>query len=139
MNENKYLSLEENFTGAFLKFIFNWEGNCFTILCWFPPHINMSRHRYTYALSLWNLPPTFPTSSHPLGCQGALHLSFLLHIANSQWLSILHMVLYMFPCYSLNSFHPLFPHFVHKSFLSSLRFHCCRANKFISTIFLDSI
>ena len=109
MNENKYLSLEENYTGAFFKFIFNWEGNCFTMLCWFPPHINMSHHRYTYALSLWNLPPTFPTSSHPLGCQGALHLSFLLHIANSHWLSILHMVLYTFPCYSLNSFHPFSP------------------------------
>ena len=31
------------------------------------------------------------------------------HTANSHWLSILHMVLYMFPCCSLNSSHPPLP------------------------------
>ena len=37
------------------------------------------------------------------------------HTTNSHWLSILHMVIYMFPCCSLNSSHPLFPHCVHTS------------------------
>ena len=36
-------------------------------------------------------------------------LSSLCHTANFHWLSISHMVTYMFPCYSLNLFHPLPP------------------------------
>ena len=46
-----------------------------------------------------SLPP--PTPSHPsrlLQSPGLLSLS---HEANSHWLSILHMVMCMFPCYSL--------------------------------------
>ena len=40
------------------------------------------------------------------------------HMANSHWLSILHMVLYRFPCYSLHTSHPFLPSkHVHKSFL----------------------
>ena len=38
-------------------------------------------------------------------------LSALLHASNFHWLSVLHMVIYMFQCYSLKSSHPrLLPH-----------------------------
>ena len=37
------------------------EDNCFTILCWFLPYINMNQPQYTYAPSLLSLPPV----SHP--------------------------------------------------------------------------
>ena len=36
-------------------------------------------------------------------------MSSLCHSANLHWLSILYMVTYMFPCYSLNLLHPLPP------------------------------
>ena len=36
-------------------------------------------------------------------------LSFLSYVANSHWLSILHMVVFVFPCYSFHSSHPLLP------------------------------
>ena len=52
-----------------------------------------------------NLPP-YPM---PLGCHRAPALDFLCHAANSHWLSILHMVMYMFQYYSLKSSHPLPP------------------------------
>ena len=48
-------------------------------------------------------PPPHPI---PLGCPRALALSALLHALNLHWSSILHMVIYMFQCYSLISSHP---------------------------------
>ena len=56
----------------------------------------------------WNsLPP--PTPSHPFRLSHSPKLSFLSHTVNPPQLSILHMVVYMFPCYSLHPFHPLLP------------------------------
>ena len=55
-----------------------------------------------------NLPPT----SHPFPPCRLLQspsLSSLSHTANSHWLSILHMVVYMLLCYSLHSSHLLLP------------------------------
>ena len=52
-----------------------------------------------------HLPP-HPT---PLGCHRVPGLSSLYHTANSHWLSILHMVMYMFQCYSFRSSLPLLP------------------------------
>ena len=62
-------------------------------------------HRYTYVPPFVTLPPT----SHPSRLLQSSSLSSLSHTANSHWLSILHMVMYMFPCYSLNLSHPLLP------------------------------
>ena len=89
-------------------------------------------HRYTH-VRLLNLPPI----SHPftlLGCHRVYQ--FELNIANScviqQFpLAILHMVMIVFPCYSLN--------LSHLSFCALCwRCLCCPINRFISTIFLDS-
>ena len=52
-----------------------------------------------------------PSKHIPLGCPTALALSALLHASNLHWSFILHMVVYMFQCYSLKSSHPgLLPH-----------------------------
>ena len=58
-------------------------------------------------------PLPFKTPSHlplhptPLGCHRAPGLGSLHHTGNFHQLSVLHMVMYMFQCYSLNSSHPL--------------------------------
>ena len=41
---------------------FSLEDNCFTILCWFLPYINMNQSQVYYVPSLLNLPPI----SHPI-------------------------------------------------------------------------
>ena len=73
----------------FFFFFFNWR---IISLC--------IDHRYTSIPSLLNLPPT---PLHPLRLSQSTSLSSLCHTANSRWLPALHMVMYMFPCYSLNS------------------------------------
>ena len=56
-------------------------------------------------------------SSHPSRLLQRPILSSLSHTANSHWLCILYMVVYMFPCYFLHSSHHLLPPpaCVHKS------------------------
>ena len=79
----------------------------------------------------FHLPP------HPtlLGHHRGLALGSLHHRTNSHWLSILHMVMYMFQCYSLISFHPLLPPLCPK-YLGLLY---CPSSRIFSTIFLDYI
>ena len=45
----------------------------------------------------------------------------------------------MFQCYSLNSSHPLLPQLCPKTYSLYLYLYSCPVNRFISTIFLDSI
>ena len=89
-------------------------------------------HRYTHV-------PSFPcpSPSHPSRLSQSPCLSCLSHTANSRWLSVLHKL----PCYSLHISHPLPPPLPPCPLVYSLYlfFHCCPENKFISTIFLDSI
>ena len=81
--------------------IFLLEDNCFTILCWFLPYINMNQPQ-VYIGSL-------PSMSHPSKLSQGIVLSSLCCTANPHWLSILHMVMCMFPGYALHSSHPLLP------------------------------
>ena len=73
-------------------------------------------HRHESAMGAHVSPypkPSFhyPLQPIPLHCPKALTLSALLHALNLHWSSILHMVIYMFQCYSLKSSHPhLFLH-----------------------------
>ena len=62
-----------------------------------------------------------PSPSHPSRLIQNPCLSFLSHTANSHWLSILHLVVYMLPCYFLHLSHPLLLLFcrVHESFTSA--------------------
>ena len=80
-------------------------------------------------------PPTSPTI--PVDCPRASALSALLHPSNLRWLSILHMVIYMFQCYSLKSFHPhLLPHSPKVCSLCVCLF-CCLAYRIVIIVFLN--
>ena len=54
-------------------------------------------------------PSHLPPYPIPLGCPRALALSALLHALNFHWSSISHMIIYMFQCYTLKSYHPRLP------------------------------
>ena len=83
----------------------------------------------------YHLPP-HPT---PEGCRRAPDLSSLRHTANFHLLSILCMVKCMFQCCPPNSPHPLLSQLGPQVSFLCLCLHCCSANSFISTIFLDSM
>ena len=98
-------------------FIFHWRIIALQY-CWFPPlyqcesaiGIQMSPPSWT------SLPPPFPSNpcrlSHSLGFE-------LSHTADSHWLFILYLVMYMLQCCSLNSLNsqPLIPPLLHKPVL----------------------
>ena len=90
----------------------------------------------TYVSSLLNLPPTL---SHLYRLLQSTSLISLSHTVNFHWLSIVHMIAYMLPYYSLHSSHPLLPPQRLLFCSLCLHLHCCSADRFISTIFLDSI
>ena len=85
--------------------------------------------------------PTSHFFSHPipLGCPRALALGALFHTLNLHWPCVLHMIVYMFQCYSLKSSHlclfPLSP----KVCSLHLCLPCCPACRITGTIFLNSI
>ena len=105
-----------------LFFFFHLEDNCVIQCCdGFFPISTWISHRHMYALPLEppsNLPPHPP----PLGCHRAPVLGSLHHTANFHWLSLLHLVMFMFRCICFNatlSNHPTFsfPHCDHNSVL----------------------
>ena len=80
---------------------------------------------------------------HPISLGGLreLALSTLLHALNLHWSSVLHMVIYMFQCYSLISSHPhLLPESKSLFFTSVFFFFFfwCIAYRVINAIFLNS-
>ena len=89
-----------------LLLIFNWRIRA--LQCYGFCHIIWSSHSYTYVTSFLRPPPTTTTPSYPSRLSQSpgwgLH-----HTANCCWLSILHMVMYIFQCHSLHSSHPLLP------------------------------
>ena len=84
---------------------FNWRIialQCYVGFC----HTTMwIGHVYTYITPCW---ASFPPHPHPssLG-HHSTELCSLCYIAASYYLSILHMVMYIYQCYSLNLSHPL--------------------------------
>ena len=93
--------------------------------------IHMSPTFWTFLLS--------PMPAHPLGCHIAPGLKSLCLMGNSYWLSTLHMVMYMFQWYCLNSSHALHHPLGPQVCSLCLHLHCCPANRFFSSIFLDPI
>ena len=101
----------------------------------------------TYGPSLWVgdtrsymstfLPPPIP--AHLSKLSQSTGLSSLHHTTNFHWLSFLHMVMYIFQGYCLNSFHPLLPLLCPQVCSLCLCLHSFPENRFISIIFLDSI
>ena len=56
--------------GFFSFFFFKLEDNCFTILCWPLPYINMNQPQVIMYPLPPEPPPSFPISSHPRLSQG---------------------------------------------------------------------
>ena len=82
------------------------EDNDFAILWLFLPYVNINQPQGYVSSASWTLPPNLPPNCIPLGCPRAPALGSLLHASNLHWSSILHMVMYIFQCYSLKSSHP---------------------------------
>ena len=74
------------------------------MLWWFLPYTDMNQPR-VHMCPHPEPPSLLPPHPIPLGCPRAPALSALLQASN--WSSVLHMVMYMFQCYSLKSSHPL--------------------------------
>ena len=130
----------------FYLFIFNWRIIAFQYCIGFYQTSTWISHWFTYALSHLNtsLPP-HPYTSFPIPLSRMLlkpGLSSLSHMPNFHWLSILHLVMYismlLSPQVSPSPSCPPTPSHVQKSVLF-VCLYCCSANRFISTIFLDSI
>ena len=81
----------------------------------------------------------FPPHPIPLGHPNAPALSTLSHASNLDWWSVSHMIIYMFQCYSLRSFHPHLLPQSPKDCSIHLCLFCCLAYRVIITIFLNSI
>ena len=99
------------FKKIFFKLIyFNWMiialqycDGFWHILAWIS-------HRYT-CVPPSQIPLSPPSPLYLSGLSQNMALSALLHASNLYWSSILHIVIYMFQCYSLKSSHPrLLPH-----------------------------
>ena len=86
---------------------------------------DFARRQHEWAVGIHMSPlscthlPSSP-ASHPFRWSQSTGLSSLHHAANSHWLSILHMVMYMFQCYSLKLSHPLFLPCVYKPVFMSV-------------------
>ena len=117
-----------------IKFnFFRLEDNCF-ILCWYLPNINMNKPQvYIYPLPL-KPPSHLPLHHSSLGCHRVLGLSSLHGTANTHWLSILHMVMYMLQSYFLYSSRPLLPTLRPQVCSLCLCLQCCSANRFQSLV-----
>ena len=97
----------------FSIFVFNWKIIALQYCVGFCHMSTWISHRYTYVPSLWECPPTPP---HPSRLWQIPGLSSPSHAGNSHWLSVFHVVMYMFPCYSLHSSPLSLPNcHVHKS------------------------
>ena len=73
------------------------EDNCFTILI-----SDIQQHELTIISHNTQVSSHLSPHPTPLGCHQTLGLSSMCPTANSHWLSILHVVMYMFHCYSFN-------------------------------------
>ena len=90
----------------FNLFIFYWRIIAFQYCVGFCYISTWISHRYTYISFFLNLPPI---PSYPFRLLQSLGLSSLRHTANSHRLSILHMVVHIFPllffsCYNFDLF-----------------------------------
>ena len=97
-------------------------------------------HQHESAIGVYMFPPSWtshPPHLTPQGCHRVLDLKSLHHTANLHWL-FLHMVMYMFQYYSFSSSLSLLPALCWQVCSLCLHLNCCPANRFISTIYLDS-
>ena len=137
-NLMKYSIIPGNITFFFLFLKFYWTlitfqycgGFCHTFTwishgCTCVPHPEPPSH----------LSPHLIPQGHP----SAPGLNTLSHASNLDWWSVSHMIIYMFQCYSLKSFHPRLLPQSPKVCSLHLCLFCCLAYSIIITIFLNSI
>ena len=107
----------------------------FIILVWFLSYTNMKNHRCTYVPFL-----SLPTQCHPSRLLQSPILSSLSHTANSTGYLFTYVTVYASTILSpfISPFPSSSPPLSEVSSLC-LCLHCCSANRFISTILLDSI
>ena len=105
------------------------EDNCFTMLCWFLPCINMNQPQ----IYICPLPPERPSRLPPQSHRSRLSQVWVSCVLQQIPLAIyLHMVMHMFPCCSLNSSYPLLPPLCPRLF--SVCISCYPANGFINIL-----
>ena len=81
--------------------------NYFKILYWFLPYIDMSQP-WVYLCPPSGIPHPTAYPSHPSGLSNITSFECPVSFIELWWY-ISHMVIYMFPCYSLKSSHPRSP------------------------------
>ena len=116
--------------------LFNWR--LITILYWFCHTSTLVLHTCTRVPRpepLSHLPP----HSIPLGHPSTPALSTLSHASNLDWISVSHMIIYMFQCHSPKSSHPRPLPQSPKDCSIHLCLFYCLACRVIITIFLNSI
>ena len=91
------------------------------------------------AAGIHMFPPSWIPLPSPSRLSQSTGLSSLCHTINSHLLSILHMEMYMFSCYSLSLSHPLLLLLCPQVCSLHLCLNGCSAYRIISIIILDSI
>ena len=124
--KNMYLRLKI----YFLKFLI-WGELLYNIVIVFAIHQHESAIGIHRCLPL-KPPPHLPHHPTLLGFHRELALRSLCCTANYHWLSTLHMVMYMFPCYFLKSSHLLSPPRWPNVCSLCLHVHCCPVDRIIS-------
>ena len=103
--------------------------------------IGFCKHQHESAISIHMSCPTLspsPNPSHPSRLSQSTQ--FEPPASYSKFpLSVLPMVMYLFQWYSFTLSFPLLPSLCPQTCSLCLHLHCCPTNRFISTIFLDSI
>ena len=82
-------------------------------------------------------PSHVPPHPIPLSCPWALASGALLHALNSPWSPVLHIIMYMFQCYSLKSSHPYLLPLSPKVSSLYLCLLCCAASRTVITTVLS--
>ena len=122
----------------FSNLYFNWWKVAFQCSVGFCCATMQISHNYTYTTSLLSLPP-FPLSHHFRSSQSSKLDATLCYRATSHWVSVLHTVVYICHCYFLHLSHPLLPILHPQACFLPVCLHFFPVNRFINTIFLDSI
>ena len=129
---------ERIFFFLFQFIYFNWKLITFQYCSGFCCTLTWISHGFT-CVPHPEPPSHLPPHPIPLSHPSAPALSMLSQASNLDWRSVSQMIIYMFQCYSLRSFHPcLLPQSL-KDCSIHLCLFCCLAYRVIITIFLNSI
>ena len=108
------------------KFIFNWRITALQYCVGFCYIAIRISHKYTYVLSFLNLHHTsYPVSPLEVVTEHQIWASYVTQQISTGFL-VLHMVMYIFQCYSVSSSPLFFPHCVYKSVPSASPILPCR-------------